>query len=59
MINCRLKERSINKESMATIHAPTAKKNSMRPGTKNSSRKNTNPIINQMTAACKKISIIY
>jgi len=48
---------SINKERIATIHAPTAKKKRIRPGNTNSSKKHENPIMNHITAALKKLSI--
>ncbi len=51
-------EKSINKRSMATSQAPTAKKNSISPGNTNSSRNKINPIKNQITAACMKISMV-
>jgi hypothetical protein len=57
MMSCALIERSIKRESRATIHAPTAKKKSMSPGTINSNTNKINPIINQITAACIKMSI--
>ena len=44
-------DKSKKSDSMATIHAPTAKKKSIKPGTANSSKKNTKPAINQSTAA--------
>jgi hypothetical protein len=47
----------MNKERMATIHAPIAKKKRIRPGNTNSSKKQENPIMNQITAALKKLSI--
>jgi hypothetical protein len=47
----------MNRERVATIHAPTAKKKRMRPGKTNSSRKHKNPIMNHITAAVKKLSI--
>ncbi|MBK7882394.1 MAG: hypothetical protein IPJ81_00025 [Chitinophagaceae bacterium] len=49
--NCKLIERSINNESIATTPAPTAKKKRINPGTTNSSRKSTKPIMNHITAA--------
>jgi hypothetical protein len=57
MMSCVLTERSKNKESNATIHAPIAKKNKIRPGIANSSKKNINPAMNHITAALRKLSI--
>jgi hypothetical protein len=50
-------EKSKNKESNATIHAPIAKKNKIRPGIANSSKKKMNPAMNHITAALRKVSI--
>ena len=44
-------DKSKKRDKMATIHAPTAKKKSIRPGIANSNKKNTKPAINQSTAA--------
>jgi hypothetical protein len=51
-------ERSKKSKSKATIHAPSAKKKRINPGTTNSRMNKTNPIINQMTAAVRKGSIL-
>ena len=48
---------SINKERIATIHAPTAKKKRIRPGNTNSSKKHANPIMNHITGAFKILFI--
>jgi hypothetical protein len=57
MRSCALIEISINKESRATIHAPTAKKKSMNPGKANSRIKKTNPTMNHKTAGLLKLCI--
>ncbi len=49
MISWKFIDKSKHRVSIATIHAPTAKKKSISPGTKNSSKKKTNPIINHIT----------
>jgi hypothetical protein len=50
-------ERSMNRQRIATIHAPTAKKKSISPGRTNSSRNKTNPMMIQITAAFRRLSI--
>src|SRR6185312_1799457 len=57
IINCWLMERSKKRHRIATIHAPTAKKKRISPGSTNSKRKKTNPMIIQITAAVRKLSI--
>ena len=57
-ISCVLMEMSKKKVAMATIQAPSPKKNKIKPGSRNSSKKSARPRPNQITALFKKLSIL-
>jgi hypothetical protein len=50
-------EISRKRHTIATIHAPTAKKKSISPGITNSNKKRISPMMIQITAAVRKFSI--
>ena len=55
--NCVLIEKSKNKDRIATIQAPTAKKKRIKPGTTNSNKKRIKPARNHITAGLLKLFI--
>lgn len=54
---CVFREISINITSTATVQAPSPKKKRMNPGTANSRRKKTKPMINHITGVLKNCSM--